>query len=72
MRRANISDFSIWISDQAGNVGSGNDSDKKTRIIIVTAIAAGILLMLSVIGIIFVWKRKSQHVQKSIIDHRGN
>ena len=72
MRRANISDFSIWISDQAGNVGSGNDSDKKTRIIIATAIAAGILLMLSVIGIIFVWKRKSQHVQKSIIDHRGN
>ncbi|XP_071934963.1 receptor-like serine/threonine-protein kinase SD1-8 isoform X1 [Coffea arabica] len=58
--------------DQAGNVGSGNDSDKKTRIIIVTAIAAGILLMLSVIGIIFVWKRKSQHVQKSIIDHRGS
>ncbi|CDO99671.1 unnamed protein product [Coffea canephora] len=58
--------------DQAGNVGSGNDSDKKTRIIIATAIAAGILLMLSVVGIIFVWKRKSQHVQKSIIDHRGS
>ncbi|KAL3519604.1 hypothetical protein ACH5RR_017753 [Cinchona calisaya] len=54
--------------------GTGNDSDKRTkRIIMAAGIAVGILVILSIISLLFVRKRKSLNAQRNItIDHKGS
>jgi heme/copper-type cytochrome/quinol oxidase subunit 2 len=48
----------LFVSDDAGSVGSGGGSDKTKEIIKVIGITVGIVIFLSGLTVYFVWKRK--------------
>lgn len=48
----------MFVSDDAGSVGSGGGSDKTKEIIKVIGITVGIVIFLSGLTVYFVWKRK--------------
>lgn len=62
----------MFVSDDAGSVGSGGGSDKTKQIIKVIGITVGIVILLSGLTVYFVWKRKGlQAIRKGKKQQKG-